>query len=204
MCRSINRSMSGYSRARSGYKWSMTNNTTPEAILSFWNDAGAERWFKSDPAFDAEIRQHFASLYEVAAAGGRDDWAATPDGALALVILLDQFPRNMFRGTPGMFIADAKAREIADTAIAAGYDAAVSGELRSFFYLPFMHSERLADQERCVDLMKLHGKQENIKYAEIHLDAIARFGRFPHRNEMLDRESTPAEVEYLANGGFAG
>jgi len=176
----------------------------PEEIFLFWKDAGPEKWFKSDPAFDEEIRSRFLETYESGMRGELDTWERSAYGAFALVILLDQFPRNMFRGTPKAFTADEKAKQIADRAIAAGRDKAVDPEVHTFFYMPFMHSEALADQDRCVALMQASGKQENIKYAEIHRDAIARFGRFPHRNAILGRKSAPEEIAYLDGGGFSG
>lgn len=176
----------------------------PEELFLFWKDAGPDRWFQSDPAFDEQVRARFLETYEAGLRGELDHWERSAYGALALVLLFDQFPRNMFRGTPQAFATDDKAREIADRAIAAGRDRAVDKEVGTFFYLPFMHSERLEDQERCVALMAEGGNQENIKYAEIHRDAIARFGRFPHRNGILGRESTPEEIAYLKDGGFSG
>lgn len=175
-----------------------------DEIIQFWKDAGEENWFKSDPAFDEKVSARFLETYEAGMRGEFDAWENSAEGALALVLLFDQFPRNMFRGTPKAFASDEKAKLIADRAIAAGHDKAVEPALHTFFYLPFMHSEELADQERCVALMEQGGKPENIKYAEIHLDAIERFGRFPHRNVILGRKSTPEEVAYLADGGFSG
>lgn len=176
----------------------------PEEIFLFWKDAGPEKWFKSDPAFDEEIRARFLETYEAGMRGELDHWERSTYGVFALVILLDQFPRNMFRGTPKAFAGDEKAKQIADRAIAAGRDKAVDPEVHTFFYMPFMHSEALADQDRCLALMQASGKQENIKYAEIHRDAIARFGRFPHRNAILGRKSAPEEIAYLEGGGFSG
>jgi uncharacterized protein (DUF924 family) len=176
----------------------------PEEIFLFWKDAGPDKWFSSDLAFDAEVRARFIETYEAGMRGELDGWERSTYGTFALVILLDQFPRNMFRGTPQAFATDEKAKQIAERAIAAGRDQAVDPEVHTFFYLPYMHSELLADQERCVALMAKSGKQENIKYAEIHRDAIARFGRFPHRNEILGRKSTPEEIAYLQGGGFSG
>ena len=177
---------------------------TDQEIVSFWKNAGEESWFKSDPAFDAAVRERFLETYEAGVAGRFRDWERSAEGALALTILFDQFPRNMFRGTPGAFATDKLALDIVKRAIEAGYDRSVPAELHTFFYMPFMHSEELAEQERCVALMEQGGKQENIKYAEIHRDAIARFGRFPHRNEILGRTSTPEEIAYLEGGGFKG
>lgn len=176
----------------------------PEELFLFWKDAGPDKWFLADPAFDEQVRVRFLETYEAGLRGELDHWERSAYGSFALVILLDQFPRNMFRGTPKAFASDEKAKSIADRAIAAGRDKAVDPEVHTFFYMPFMHSESLADQERCVALMAASGKQENIKYAEIHRDAIARFGRFPHRNEILGRKSTPEEAAYLEGGGFRG
>ncbi len=176
----------------------------PEEIFLFWKDAGPGKWFEADSAFDREITARFLETYEAGMRGELDHWERSTYGAFALVLLFDQFPRNMFRGTPRAFASDEKAKAIADRAIAAGRDKAVDPEVHTFFYLPYMHSELLADQERCVALMAESGKQENIKYAEIHRDAIARFGRFPHRNEILGRQSTPEEIAYLDGGGFKG
>lgn len=177
----------------------------PEEIVLFWKDAGPEKWFKADPAFDEQIRSRFLETYEAGMRGELAHWERSVYGAFALVILLDQFPRNIFRGTPRAFASDEMAKQVADRAIAAGRDKAVDPELHTFFYMPYMHSELLADQERCVALMLASGRQENIKYAEIHRDAIARFGRFPHRNVILGRISTPEEVAYLqSEDGFKG
>ncbi|WP_407160785.1 DUF924 family protein [Bradyrhizobium sp. STM 3557] len=160
-------------------------------------------WFAKDANFDRCFRERFLSAHEAATRGELNDWAATPDGALALLILLDQFPRNAFRGTPRVYASDAQAYEIASRAVAAGFDQQVSRELRAFFYLPFCHSEDLADQERAVALMRELGG-EAAQAAERHRDIIRRFGRFPHRNPILGRAMTAEEQEYLDRGGFAG
>ncbi|WP_338089144.1 DUF924 family protein [Nannocystis pusilla] len=137
-----------------------------------------------------------------AASGALDGWGAAPRGALALVILLDQFPRNMFRGTPEAFASDAKAREVANAALDAGHEHALTQEERLFLYLPLEHSEELADQERCVELMRaLDETPMWLDYAVRHRDVIARFGRFPHRNAVLGRESTAEECEFLMQPG---
>jgi uncharacterized protein (DUF924 family) len=178
--------------------------TTPQDVVQFWREAGPKKWFEPDPAFDADIRERFLTTHELAAAGKLSDWENSAQGALALLLLLDQFPRNMFRKTPRAFATDAQARGIAERAIKAGFDLEVGNELRSFFYLPFMHSEKLADQKLCLKLYRDYGNEDGIKYAEIHLDAIRRFGRFPHRNEILGRESSAEEIAYLDSGGFRG
>ncbi len=180
------------------------SETLPEEIIRFWREAGPKRWFEPDEGFDAEIRDRFLAVHEQAAAGELADWALSPQGALALLLLLDQFPRNMFRKTPRAFATDPAARLVARRSIMAGYDRKVEKELRTFFYLPFMHSEELADQELCLTLYRHNGDEDGAKWAEIHLDAIRRFGRFPHRNEILGRESRPEEIAYLEGGGFRG
>ena len=182
----------------------------PSDILHFWFGAPGsairgtqrEEWFRKDPAFDEEIRRHFAAATEAAARGELDRWQADRESALALVILLDQFPRNLHRGSPKAFAADAKAREVADAAIARGYDLTFPSCERLFFYLPFEHSENLADQERALDLFKRlaeddPARADTVPYAIRHHEIVKRFGRFPHRNEALGRESTEAEIAFL-------
>ena len=168
-------------------------------VVAFWEAAGPERWFAKSDDFDAKIRARYLPLVERAAAGELDDWVEEREGALALLLLLDQFPRNLYRGSAQAFAADAHARRIADAAIAAGFDIAYEKPLRAFFYLPFMHSETLADQERCVALAAERGQTSTRDYAILHRDIIARFGRFPHRNATLGRESTPDELAFLAD-----
>jgi uncharacterized protein (DUF924 family) len=175
----------------------------PQDVVAFWKDAGRERWFRKDEAFDEEFRLRFLPAHEAAARGELDGWASTPEGALALLILLDQFPRNCYRATPRMFATDAKAREIARAAHGAGFDQQVDTELRGFFYLPFMHSELMADQDESVKLNE-SASEESLRYAKHHRAIIQRFGRFPHRNVVLGRESTPEEQTFLQEGGFAG
>jgi uncharacterized protein (DUF924 family) len=173
------------------------------AVVDFWRDAGPDLWFAKDYEFDRTFRERFISLYEAATRGELANWLKTPNGALALVILLDQFPRNSFRDTPRMYATDAAAREIADAAIAAGHDEAVEAALQFFFYLPFGHSEDLSDQERSVALARRLGEPV-LSHAEHHRDIILRFGRFPHRNWILERQMRPDEQLYLDYGGFAG
>lgn len=172
-------------------------------VLKFWRAAGPSMWFAKDAAFDRRFRERFLSAHEAAARGELEHWQATPEAALALVILLDQFPRNAFRGTPRMYDTDALARRAAATAFAAGYDQRIPVELRKFFLLPYAHSEDLADQERSVALARRIGP-EDLKHAEHHRDIVRRFGRFPHRNRILGRDSTAEEQHYLANGGYQG
>ena len=173
-------------------------------ILAFWRDAGPDRWFTKDDAFDALCRTRFLGAYEQAATGALSDWEATPDGALALAILLDQMPRNMFRGDPRTWATDPQARNVAERAIANGFDREVGEELRQFFYVPFMHAEELAAQERSVALYGDFGSDENREFAKHHRDIIARFGRFPHRNDVLGRTSTPEELAFLKEDDFRG
>jgi len=172
-------------------------------VVSFWIEAGPALWFAKDAQFDARFRERFLHEHEAAARGELQHWMSTADGALALVLLLDQFPRNAFRGMPRMYDTDVQAREVARLAFAAGYDQGVAMELRKFFVLPFAHSEDLADQERSVALAR-HMGADDLAHAQHHRDIVLRFGRFPHRNAILGRESTPSEKEYLANGGYAG
>ena len=176
---------------------------SPDAVVSFWRAAGPKQWFRVDPAFDARFRDRFLAAHEAAAAGRLQDWLGSADSALALVLLLDQFPRNAFRGTARMYASDPQARHAADAALRARFDAEVDPELRQFFYLPFMHSERLEDLERCIALNTPSGG-EPLRFARHHRDIVARFGRFPHRNAVLGRASTPEEERFLAEGGFGG
>jgi len=176
----------------------------PADVLAFWCAAGPDKWFTKDAAFDAEIARRFHGLWQAAAAGELAAWEATPEGALALVITLDQFPRNMFRGDGRTYGTDALARAAADRAITRGFDQRMPHGERQFLYLPFMHSETLADQERCVDLARAYGDEEFTKYAEQHADIVRRFGRFPHRNAVLGRATTVDEQAFLDAGGFAG
>ena len=175
----------------------------PHEIVAFWRDAGHERWFGKSDAFDEELREQFEGLHFAAARGELADWAETADGSLALLILLDQVPRNIFRGSAHAYATDPLAKSIAEAAIAAGHDQAFDLALRCFFYLPFEHSESLQDQDRCVELSKALDA-DTLQWAEMHRDIICRFGRFPHRNAALGRETTAAEAAFLAEGGFAG
>jgi uncharacterized protein (DUF924 family) len=173
-----------------------------EEVLAFWRAAGPDKWFERDDALDAQIRSKFLAAYEAAAAGRLDAWQATPDGTLALLILLDQFPRNLFRGDARAYATDPKARAIAERAIARGTDRLFVLPERRFFYLPLMHSENLADQERCIALCREAGDDKCVKHAQIHADVIRRFGRFPHRNPALGRDTTEEERAFLDADGF--
>ena len=170
--------------------------------MQFWRDAGPKLWFAKDPAFDRRFRERFLKLYERAARGELAGWLATADGALALCLLLDQFPRNAFRGTPRMYATDARARAAAEAAVAAGHDGEL-GELALFVYLPFGHSESLADQDRALELCKRLGAM-HAEHAERHRAIVRRFGRFPHRNPILGRPMLPEEQRFLDEGGFRG
>jgi uncharacterized protein (DUF924 family) len=181
------------------------SSTSDDALglVAFWRDAGAKRWFKPDVEFDRRFRETYLALHEGAARGDLGGWLATADGALALVLLLDQFPRNAFRGTRRVYETDALAVDVAEAAIARGHDRAAEAPLQVFFYLPFMHSERLPDQEKSLALVRRIG-EHNLKYAIGHHDIIRRFGRFPHRNAILGRATTADEQRFLDEGGFGG
>jgi len=182
----------------------MSELPTPADIVSFWQNAGPKRWFEKDPAFDQEIRDRFLAAHESAAAGQLTAWESSAQGALALLILLDQFPRNMFRGQARAFATDPLARSIAAGALVRGFDAQALAGMRGFFYLPFEHSEDLADQARAVAFYKTMGDADGLKWAELHAGIIRRFGRFPHRNSVLGRATTPEEQAFLDAGGFDG
>ncbi len=173
------------------------------AVVEFWRAAGPGRWFAKDLDFDRQFRERFLALHEAAARGELAGWPATPEAALALIVLLDQFPRNAFRGTPRMYATDGQARLVAGAAIAAGLDQAIAPDLRLFLYLPYGHSEDLADQERSVALNQPLGG-DALSHAEGHRDIIRRFGRFPHRNAILGLPMRPEEQRYLDEGGFPG
>src|ERR1700754_2722037 len=149
--------------------------STPSDILAFWREAGRDRWYEKDDGFDAEVRRRFLDLWQEAAAGKLSSWEASDDGALALTIVLDQFPRNMFRGDIRTYATDPLAREVAGRAIARGVDARIDPLLLEFLYMPFMHSEHLPDQLRCIELFQ--NSPDNLKYAREHADIISRFGR---------------------------
>jgi uncharacterized protein (DUF924 family) len=174
-----------------------------QRVIGFWRAAGPARWFAKNPLFDSTFGDRFSREHFAAAARRHDDWAEEPSGSLALVILLDQYPRNAFRGTAHMYATDPLGRLFALEAVDAGFDREVDPRLRRFFYLPFMHSEALSDQERSVELHARLGKRA-LDRARRHRDIIRRFGRFPHRNSLLGRQTTAAELAFLDAGGFAG
>ncbi len=176
---------------------------TATALLAFWRDAGMGKWFRGGTAFDDECRVHWQDAHFAASRREYDGWMTDADGALALVLLLDQIPRNIFRGSGHAFATDPLALHYATRAIDAGFDAQVEPALRFFFYMPFEHSEAMADQQRAVALFTALGDPNLLGYAVAHRDVIAQFGRFPHRNAALGRVNTPAEQAWLdAGGGF--
>lgn len=178
-------------------------STEAAAVVAFWRAAGPAQWFAKNAAFDRQFRERFHELHFAAAARRCDAWAATAEGALALLLLLDQYPRNSFRGTGHMYATDPLARMYCRQALDAGLDRQVEEALRLFFYLPLSHSEDLADQQRALALNQALG-EPFASHAQGHLDIVARFGRFPHRNAMLGRATNAAEQAFLAEGGFSG
>ncbi|AWV08652.1 DUF924 family protein [Marilutibacter maris] len=179
-------------------------NVTAKEVVDFWRDAGPERWFAKDETFDDMCEMAFEDAMDDAAAGKGEAWMKSAEGALALVLLLDQMPRNIHRGTARAFAYDEIARRYAGEAVDRGYDAEIDPALRAFFYLPFEHSEDIGDQERSVELHRnLEGEGAD-KWAVLHKEIIERFGRFPHRNAVLGRDTTPEEQAWLDAGGFKG
>jgi uncharacterized protein (DUF924 family) len=175
---------------------------TKEEILSFWfEETRPSQWFQKNEEFDGQIRDRFHVSYKMARDGLCDSWNIDAQGCLALCILLDQFPRNMFRDSKQAFETDGKALLVAKHAIAKGYDQLLPPVKRRFIYLPFEHSESLNDQKRCVELFESIKDEDPLgyDYAVKHLEVIERFGRFPHRNKVLGRKNTPEEQEYLAS-----
>ncbi len=177
--------------------------TSPGEIVRFWRDAGAKAWFTKDETFDGRCRA-FEKTHHAAARGECAAWEQDAEGALALVLLLDQFPRNIYRGSPHAYATDPLAQAAAQRAVARRFDAATESLLRIFFYLPYEHAENLALQEKGVKLTESLGDADYLRYAMLHRDIIARLGRFPHRNAILGRASTAEELAFLADGAFAG
>ena len=173
-------------------------------VLDFWfRDLTPKQWYTKDDAVDRTIVEQFGALHETIAATDNAELAASRETALAAIIVLDQFARNMFRGSPKSFAGDAKARALANATIAAGHEAAMTDDERQFLYMPFMHSETLADQDRSVELFTKLGRENNLKYAKLHRDPILAFGQFPHRNAILGRPTSPAEQAWIdEHGGF--
>ncbi|WBU54051.1 DUF924 family protein [Paracoccus sp. SCSIO 75233] len=176
---------------------------TPQEVNSFWLDeVGEKGWYNATDALDAQCRDRFLEPWERAEALA-GEWSGTAEGALATLILTDQLPRNMFRDDPRSFATDKLARQVADDAISAGFDMQTDGPARQFFYMPFMHSEEMSDQNRAVALFEERQPGDNIRHAKMHRDVIRRFGRFPWRNAVVGRETTEQEAEFLAQGGYA-
>jgi uncharacterized protein (DUF924 family) len=177
---------------------------TPQDVVDFWMQAGEERWFTKDAAFDGALKVRFGEALAIARNGAFDHWAGTPDGALGLVILLDQVSRNVHRGSPLAFAADARALRLAKQAVAQGYLFRMPAPRAAWFLMPLEHSESIDDQWRCYALFQTMGLSDKAYWAKVHLDIIAKFGRFPHRNAVLGRRSTPEEIAFLKAGGFSG
>lgn len=182
--------------------------TNPALIIAFWRETGPQRWFVRDAELDRDIVDRFSDLHQSASTGALAHWEESAEGALALILLTDQFSRHLFRNSAHAFATDEMARNVADRAIARSFDQAIPPDLRMFFYLPFEHHEDAAAQARAValfeDLVAAGGAQTGLDYAHLHADLIARFGRFPHRNAVMGRIPTPEEEIFLAEGGFAG
>ena len=182
----------------------MSTDITPSDVVAFWKEAGPSKWFAKEDAFDALFHDRFRDAHFAAARRELDDWAETPEGVLALLILLDQFPRNCFRGTGHAFATDPLARMFAVGALDAGFDRAVENDLRRFFYLPLQHAEDMALQDRQLALFQAMERPADDRWAEHHHAIVERFGRFPHRNRALGRETTAEEKAFLEQDGFRG
>ncbi len=175
----------------------------PGDVLNVWIDPDHRPfWFAKSDSFDALLRDQFVGVLDEALTGAFDDWAEEPDGALALILLLDQFPRNIHRGSARAFACDAKALAVCQQTMAHGFDLLLDRTLRMFAYLPLEHAEDLAMQELAIARMATLGNPELVYYARLHYAVVERFGRFPHRNEILGRPSTAEEERYLASGGL--
>jgi uncharacterized protein (DUF924 family) len=176
----------------------------PQAVVEFWTGAGEARWFTRNAGFDGELSVRFRLALEHAREGAFDHWAETPEGSLGLVILLDQFSRNICRGSPLMFAGDRKALDVARQAISKGLHFAMPATRARWFIMPFEHAEDLDAQWRAIALFETMGLSEMVPWAKLHLEIIQKFGRFPHRNAILGRKSSREELAFLAGGGFAG
>ena len=174
--------------------------TTPADILVFWfSEKVKPLWFNSTPEFDTQLKERYADIYHAALNGQLSEWQQTADGCVALVVILDQFPLNMYRGLPESFAGEARARDIVREAVSKGFDQQIPDEQKAFLYMPLMHSENIADQDLSVQLYEAAGLTENLRFANHHRDIVRRFGRFPHRNKILGRTSTQAELDYLSS-----
>ena len=180
------------------------SDVSPRDVLDFWIKAGPKKWWKKDADFDQQIASQFGETYRLACDGQLDHWSQSPEGALALILVLDQFSRNLHRNSPLAFAQDDRCVDLVKQQIASGNDRKMPSEINEFCYLPLMHSEALDDQDLCLAQMQRLDKEGNIKAAVEHRDIIERFGRFPHRNKVLGRETTTAEQRFLDEGGFAG
>lgn len=180
-------------------------STEAEAVTQFWRKAGPEKWYKNDPGFDQEIRDRFETLWQAARDGRLSDWCVSAEGALALIILTDQFPRNMFRDDARAFATDALAKKVACYALDRRWDLRIAEPERQFMYMPFMHSEQLTDQDHCVRLMAERMETgNNLLHARAHREIIRRFHRFPYRNAALGRVTSAAERAFMEDGGYGG
>lgn len=176
--------------------------TPPESVLDFWfKETPSQQWFQKNPDFDHQIQRRFGPALAAAVAGELDAWLESPRGSLAMVILLDQFSRNIYRDDPRAFAGDEKARTITKTLIENGADKEFESRERTFLYMPLMHSEDEADQGLSVEIFEAYSNPNTADFARRHRDIIVRYGRFPHRNKILGRPSTPAEVEFLKQPG---
>lgn len=178
---------------------------SPEEVIEFWlEEVGSKNWFTSSTELDDKIRQRFLDTWKAASSGGLEEWECQLKGSLALLIVLDQFPRNLFRGDGRSFATDARARAVAKKSISKGYDMRTDMPERVFYYMPMMHSESGTDQDQSVRLFKMNVEDEGyLRHACIHREVIRKFGRFPYRNDALGRDSSAAETAYLADGGYA-
>jgi uncharacterized protein (DUF924 family) len=181
----------------------MQNENIAIEVLDFWWSAGTQKWYMKDPDFDEKIRIRFSSIHKLACSDKLNTWTEAPHTNLALILILDQFSRNIYRDNSKAFSADSKAIKYAKMALSKKHDMTFPAIAKQFFYLPFMHSENIQDQETSVTLFRKLGEKENYFYSLIHFDAIHRFGRFPHRNKILNRTPTDEEIEYLETGGFS-
>ncbi|WP_455206826.1 DUF924 family protein [Kaarinaea lacus] len=173
---------------------------TPADILKFWfSEKIKPLWFNSTPEFDAQLKEKFLDVYHAALNGNLSGWQQSADGCVALILILDQFPLNMFRGQPECFAGEKQAQDIAREAVAKGFDQHIPDEQKAFLYMPFMHSECAEHQDLSVRLFESAGLKDNLRFAIHHRDIVRRFGRFPHRNKILGRNSTEAELQYLAS-----